>query len=124
MPDLGPAAAMLAATLGLGASPATDLAPADAAPITLVTEATPEGVVVQVVGRSATPVDVAYALEVTSGPPGSNRSTQRGSARLRPNERVVLLTTRLGGSAGRDWQALLTVTPGSGEPYRVERRGS
>lgn len=120
MPDLGPAAAMLAATLGLGAAP--DAAAPDAAPITLVTEATPEGVVVQVVGRSATPVEAAYALEVTSG--AANRSTQRGSARLRPGERVVLLTARLGGSAGRDWRALLTVTPRAGEPYRIERQGS
>lgn len=120
MTDFGPAAAaMLAAALAPLPGPVP--AAGGAAPINLVTEATPAGLVVQVVGLSPTSAEASYALEMTGG---SNRSTQRGSVRLRPNERVVLLTARLGGAAGRDWRALLTVTPSAGRPYKVERRGS
>lgn len=118
MVDLGPIAPLLfAATLGVGA---TAPAQPDAAPITLETETGPAGVTLQVVGLSPTPAEADYALEVSSGA-GGNRSVQRGSVRLQPDRRAVLLTTRLGGDAGRGWRATLTVTPRPGERYEIKR---
>lgn len=113
--DLGPAAfALIPAALAAGQP---------SAPIDLVAETAPAGVTLRVVGRSSAPMEAQYRLEVSSGPgAGSNRSTQSGSVRLEPGEERVLLTTRLGGVAERDWRALLTVTPRTGEPYRIERR--
>lgn len=108
------------AALALAAAASGQPAPQ---PIDLVAESAPAGVTLRVVGRSATPVEAEYKLEVVSGPgTGSNRSTQSGSARLAPDREQVLLTARLGGVAGAGWRALLTVTPRSGRPYRIERR--
>ncbi|WP_375402180.1 curli-like amyloid fiber formation chaperone CsgH [uncultured Sphingomonas sp.] len=108
---------LLAAVAGGAASPD----PTAPAPISLSTETVPAGVVLQVIGESATLVDAAYSLEVTNAS-GGNRSTQRGRVSLRPNQRAVLLTSRLGGDAQAGWRAVLVVTPTFGQPYEIRRQ--
>lgn len=108
---------LLAAVVGGPASPD----PGASAPISLSAETGPAGVVLRVIGESATPVDAVYSLQVTNAS-GGNRSTQRGRVSLRPNQRAVLLTSRLGGVAQAGWRAVLLVTPASGEPYEISRQ--
>lgn len=108
------AGALAAATTGAHAAQETG-------PITLVTTATEAGVVVQVVGLSDGVTAARYTLDVASGVPGGNRSVQSGSARLQPDRRAVLLTTRLGGAAAKEWTAHLRVEPEGGATYEVVR---
>ena len=110
--------AMLLAAIASGFMPPDPAAPS---PISLSVQTEAAGVVFQVVGQSAVPIDAAYALEVTNAS-GGNRSTQRGRVSLRQNERVVLLTSRLGGAAQAGWRALLTVTPAFGKAYEIRRQ--
>lgn len=95
--------------------------PAAPSPISLSVETVPAGVVLQVIGDTATPVDAAYSLEVTNAS-GGNRSTQSGRVSLRQNQRVILLTSRLGGDAQTGWRAVLIVKPASGDPYEIRRQ--
>lgn len=88
-------------------------------PIVLTTETTASGVTVQVVGEAPEPFQAAYTLEVSSGMSGGNRSVQKGTARLSPGQRAVLLTAHLGGSAGVHWKARLHVHPASGGDYEI-----
>lgn len=113
------AIAAAAALLGAGAAVEENTIQ----PIKLVSESTDSGISLQVVGTSPTIYSADYTLEVTSGDAGGNRNSQSGSVTLRPNEQVVLLTTRLGGAAGRRWRALLTVTPHGASSYQIERVG-
>ena len=114
-------AAYLPMLLAAVAGGATSPDPGACSPISLVAETAPTGVVLRVIGESVTPVDAAYSLEVTNAS-GGNRSTQRGRASLRPNQRAVLLTSRLGGDAQTGWSAVLLVTPACGQPYEVRRQ--
>ncbi len=110
-------AAILLAVVAAGSVPPD---PASPSPISLSVETKATSVVLQVVGESAVPVDAAYSLEVTNAS-GGNRAIQRGRVSLRRNERVVLLTSRLGGAAQAGWRALLTVTPVVGKAYEIRR---
>lgn len=94
----------------------------DGRPITLVTEATTGGVIVQVVGGASEPTQATYTLEVSSGTTGGNQSVQSGTARLAAGQHVVLLTARLGGSAGAKWKAQLNVHPAGQPGYEIVRQ--
>jgi hypothetical protein len=107
---------LIVAALGVASSQA-GADPADT-PITLSTEATPAGLVVQVVGRSATPVAARYSLDVSSG---GNHSVQSGTVRLRAGETAILLTSRVGGPGSRQWTARLDVQPEGLPRYEVTR---
>lgn len=107
---------LFVAALGVASTPGG--ADSGNTPITLSTEATPAGVVVQVVGRSDTPVAARYSLDVSSG---GNHSVQSGSVRLRAGETAVLLTSRVGGSGGQHWTARLAVEPEGLPRYEVNR---
>ena len=73
-------------------------------------------------GYRPRPYAARYTLEATGrGPGGTNRTTQGGATTLRPGERTVLLTIALGAGGAGQWQAVLTVTPAEGAPYRQER---
>lgn len=121
MADFGSVAPLIiAAAASMGAGPGAD-APA-AAPISLVAETTAAGVELRVVGRSPVAVAASYTLEVVSGPSSGNKSVQSGSATLRPDQPVVLLTTRLGGVAGSGWRARLLVTGADGASYEMTRQ--
>ncbi len=113
---------LLAALTPAAAASPTAASPVEkTTPIALIAEEVPTGVVLRVVGDSAEPVDAAYSLEVANAS-GGNRSVQSGRARLRPNERVVLLTAQFGGDAQTGWRAILRVTPTVGAAYEVKRQ--
>lgn len=112
------AAAMMAGTPVAAANGAD-------APVHLVTEAVANGVRITVVGRSASAYDAKYALEVSSSAAGSNnRSTQRGSVRLRPGVPVTMTTVVLGTSKAGGWTARLKVEPARGAAYEEVRSSS
>src|SRR3546814_20569993 len=68
-------------------------------------------------------VEARYSLEVTSdAAAGKNRSTQRGTARLQPGTRVILITMTLGNVSHGNWSAKLLVEPSTREPYQQIRR--
>jgi hypothetical protein len=108
------------------------LAPATAAPIPpqlrplrLITESAASGVRMSVLGLSATTCTATYALEVSSGPAGNNRSVQRGVARLAAGVPAVVARVSLGGAT--TWSARLAVgpcgaAPGYSENARPEPR--
>jgi hypothetical protein len=79
--------------------------------------------VIKLVGESPTPWSALYELEVSGGAPAaSNRSVQRGSARLQPGRPATVATVRLGSVAGKSWTAHLNVRPSNGAPYDLEWR--
>src|SRR3546814_13795181 len=81
-----------------------------------------DGVSLQVVGDAASAVEARYSLEVTSdAAAGKNRSTQRGTARLQPGTRVMLITMTLGNVSHGNWSAKLLVEPSTREPYQQIR---
>src|SRR3546814_8760427 len=74
------------------------------------------------VGDAASAVEARYSLEVTSdAAAGKNRSTQRGTARLQPGTRVILITMTLGNVSHGNWSAKLLVEPSTREPYQQIR---
>ena len=78
MPELMSSMLPFAAALAAAAPSGAD------APVRLVAEAVGDAVRIRVVGRSASALDARYALEVSGRPGGgTNRSTQRGTVRLR-----------------------------------------
>lgn len=90
-------------------------ATADAAPpfrpLHLVSEPNGSGVRLRIVGHSAVGCDASYTLEVSNqSGAGSNRSVQRGTARLQAGaEPVTIATTTLGHAAAAGWTARLSV---------------
>lgn len=121
MSDLfgGPILIALAA-LG-GAAPAGS----PSAPIHIVTEPAGAGVRISVVGDSSRAIEATYSLEVSSETGGGrSRSTQKGTARLKPGAPVTLVTTRLGDLQGGSWTATLHVQPVGGPAYQEVRTSS
>lgn len=115
-------AALVGAMSVAGAAPMADTR---SAPVRLVTEQVGQGVRITVVGKSASPVDATYALEVSSNAAGGgNRSTQRGSVRLRPGIPVTMITLTLGGNAGEGWTARLKVEPKGAPAYEEVKTSS
>jgi hypothetical protein len=87
-------------------------------PLKLVTEETNAGVKVEIVGDSDVACAVEYELEVQSGGTGNtNRSVQRGKARLLPNQKVTVAKAMIGSGPSAEWQARLLVKPCSGPSY-------
>ncbi|HEY9579063.1 MAG TPA: curli-like amyloid fiber formation chaperone CsgH [Rhizorhapis sp.] len=120
MADIFQTGALVAAALASSVGGAS--APASAAPIQLVAEPVGDGVRLQVVGDAASAVEARYSLEVTSdAAAGKNRSTQRGTARLQPGTRVILITMTLGNVSHGNWSAKLLVEPSTREPYQQIR---
>lgn len=115
-------AAMVGAIGAAGAAPMADTR---SAPVHLVTERVGQGVRITVVGKSESAIDATYALEVSSNAAGGgNRSTQRGSVRLRPGVPVTMITLTLGGNAGAGWTARLKVEPKGAPAYEEVRTSS
>ena len=77
----------------------------------------------RVVGHSPVQCDAIYALEVTNGAAGaSNRSVQRGTARLRPGIGATVATLTLATASHEAWTARLKVDPcGSARTYTEVR---
>jgi hypothetical protein len=75
-------------------------------------------VIMCVVGESPVAVSASYELEVQGGAGASrNRSVQRGTAILRPQQPVTVATVKVGSSAS-EWLAVrLHVSPSSGTAY-------
>ena len=93
-------------------------------PLKLVTEDTDAGVQVLVVGNSDIACAVAYELEVQSGGAGNtNRSMQRGKARLLPNQKITVVKALIGSGSSMEWKARLLVRPCSGLPYEESTTG-
>lgn len=70
-------------------------------------------------GASDRAVEVDYELDVTSrSNGGTNRAHQRGVARLKPGEPVVLIRLSVSQGPRADWDAKLTVTPRDGQSYQ------
>ena len=106
---IGPVRALSLALIAFGA-PAAGSAPA--APLHLVTEPVGSGIRIRVVGHSAVACDARYSLEVSNrSGGGSNRSVQRGAARLRPGVVSNVATLTLGNAAPGSWSARLVVDP-------------
>lgn len=123
MADATLVSGLLAAAMMAGAPASTAGKPN--APVHLVTETVANGVRITVVGRSASAVDAKYALEVSSSAGGSNnRSTQRGSVRLRPGVPVTMMTVVLGTGKGGGWTARLKVEPADAAAYEEVRSSS
>jgi len=69
-------------------------------------------------GASDRAVEVDYELDVTSrSGGGTNRAHQRGVARLKPGEPMVLIRLSVSQGPRADWEAKLTVTPRDGTAY-------
>lgn len=69
-------------------------------------------------GESDRAVEVDYELDVTSrSGGGTNRAHQRGVARLKEGESVVLIRLSVSQGPRADWEAKLTVTPRDGTAY-------
>lgn len=96
----------------------------ETAPIRLVTSPTSGAVQLEVVGQVAAQCDAAYELEVSGGSGGSNRSVQRGAARLRPGGPVTLAKVTLSTPPGGEWMARLKVERCNGPAYEEVRRSS
>ncbi len=121
MAEFSIASGLIAAALASGSGGAGSAA----APVHLVTEPVANGVRITVVGKSASAVDATYALEVSSNPAaGGNRSTQRGSVRLRPGVPVTMVTLTLGGGQGGGWTARLKVEPKGAPAYEEVKTSS
>ncbi|GAA4768728.1 hypothetical protein GCM10023219_13420 [Stakelama sediminis] len=89
-------------------------------PITLLVSQQQDSVELRVVGQSPEAVQAHYTLEVSGGDKSnSNRTVQRGSARLKPDQAVVLMTLKLGAAGGRHWHAVLKVEPEHGKAYEL-----
>jgi len=112
---IGALLTMLSATSGDGPT----------APIYLVTEPAAEGVRVQVLASAASDLEASFVLEVNSDTvSGGNRSSHRGSAKLRSGETATLSTVTLGNVAAGRWEARLRVEPVGQEPYEQIRNSS
>lgn len=115
----------LIAALWLGT--ATTVAPAHASsparPIHLVTAVSGTGMRVKLVGASPVQCDASYVLEVWNGSTaGSNRSVQRGAARIRPGIETNIVTMNLAGTDPQRWAVRLRVVPcGTSVPYEETR---
>lgn len=83
-------------------------------PIQLSVEQGEADVLLKVTGLADTACSASYALEVSGG---GNRSTQRGTASLRPDTPVVLVRMTLASPGGRGWSAKLSVKTCSGETF-------
>lgn len=94
-----------------------------ASPIRLEAEPVDAGVRLRVIGLSPVACEASYELEA-AGDTGGNRSTQRGTAHLRPGVETVLSTTVLGGEAAGKWSATLRVEDCGGRRYEEVKRGS
>jgi hypothetical protein len=95
-------------------------APEGSAPIRLVSEPSGEGIRLRVLGASDKPLEATYLLEASGGPTGtSNKSVQRGTARLPPGVPVTLVTLTLGNTRNGSWSARLYVSPSQGDPYEM-----
>lgn len=104
---------------------ASAAAPPPARPLQLQVDDSGSQVVVRLVGESPTTFAGSYALEVTGGSSGgSNRSVQRGTARLLPGQSVTVATLRLRNSTDARWTARLHVTPAVGAAYDVQWRSA
>lgn len=124
MADATLVSGLLAAAAMVAGAPAAAASKTEV-PVRLVTEAVPNGVRITVVGRSASAYDAKYALEVSSSGSGSNnRSTQRGSVRLRPGVPVTMTTVVLGTSKAGGWTARLKVEPAGAAAYEEVRSSS
>lgn len=89
-------------------------------PLKLVTEDTDTGVKVLIVGSSNVACAVEYELEVQSGGVGNaNRSVQRGTARLMPNQKITVAKTSLRLTAPVTWNARLLVQTCEGTNYEM-----
>jgi len=93
-----------------------------ASPIRLEVEPVDAGVRLRVVGLSPVACEARYELEA-SGDTGGNRSTQRGSAHLRPGVESVLSTTVLGGEIAGKWSATLRVEDCDGRRFEEVKHG-
>lgn len=96
-------AAMIGAMSLAGAA---SMAHTHSGPVDSVTEPVPNGVRITVVGRPATTIEASNALQVGSNPAG-NRSTQRGSVRVKPGVPVTMMTATLGNNGSDGWTARL-----------------
>lgn len=113
-----PIAAALAAASPAAATPAAQ------APIRLLVERNGGTVVVNVVGEAQEAFEADYALEVSSpNGGGSNRSIQRGRARLAAGQSATFIQLRVSAAPQSDWSARLLVTPVGALPYEILRRG-
>jgi hypothetical protein len=107
-------AAVLATSAGLVAAGA----PQAPRPIVLRTEPAGDGISITVVGLSDIAVNARYELEAFGGPPGkSNKSIQKGAARLKPGAPVTLITLRIANVKSGAWGATLRVQPLGGSSY-------
>jgi len=105
---------LAAALVGANADAATS-----ARPLHLVTEPIGADIRIRVVGESAVACEANYVLEVSNkSATGSNRSVQRGAARLRPGAEATFSTVTLVDAVSRHWTARLSVhSCGRGERY-------
>jgi hypothetical protein len=104
---------------------ASAAAPPSARPLQLQVDDGGSQVIIRLVGESPTAFAASYELEVTGGSSGSsNRSMQRGTARLQPGRSVTVATLRLRNSADANWTARLHVTPSVGAAYDLQWRSS
>ncbi|MBR0552540.1 curli-like amyloid fiber formation chaperone CsgH [Stakelama marina] len=115
----GLSSVLLAAAVGAMSAQPTDEG-AGQRPIYLATEQHADSVELRVVGEADAATEARYALEVTGGANGNrNRTVQRGTARLVPNRKVVLMTLRLGSQSGTHWTAKLHVEGADGADYDI-----
>lgn len=105
--------AFAAMTIVGGGAPAGDDG-SRPSPIRLAVERGEHDVLLHVVGLTDTACTANYSLEVSGG---GNRSSQRGTARLRPNTPVTLARLKLASSGERGWSAKLSVDSCNGEHY-------
>jgi hypothetical protein len=110
---------ILTAMAGMSAGPASSAS----APVWLSEEPTHHGVKLVVRGASQQPVEAAYSLEVQGDSRGGNRSTQRGTVRLLPDQTVTLITVGLPNASSGDWSATLRVQP-RGQPAYEQKLGA
>ena len=95
-------------------------------PLHLVTEPAGSGVRVRVVGESVVACEVHYVLEVANdSAAGSNRSVQRGAARLRPGVAATVATLTLANAGSKAWTARLKADRcEGGQAYDETARGT
>jgi hypothetical protein len=104
---------------------ASAAAPPSARPLQLQVDDSGSQVIIRLVGESPTAFAASYELEVTGGSSGSsNRSIQRGTARLQAGQSVTVATLRLRNSTQTRWIARLHVTPSAGAAYDVQWRSA
>lgn len=93
-------------------------------PLRLVTEQLGAEVRFRVVGEAAGPCDASYVLTVANrAAAGSNRSIQRGAARLRPGAATTLATATLRAAPG-SWSATLAVRGCGPDAVYEEKSGA